>query len=82
MTRDRYEHVIIPSRHKPMPEIIYGGAGRYAECLQTKFDEEMQQLKQHLKSAASLPAQEDLKQQIAEAQARLRETLKSLDYNL
>ncbi len=62
--------------------IIEGGAERYAECLQTKFDEEMKQLKQHLKSAASLPAQEDLNQQIAEAQARHRETLKSLDYNL
>ncbi len=42
----------------------------------------MKQLKQHLKSAASIPAQEDLKRQIAETEARHRETLKSLDYNL
>ncbi|QDU46975.1 hypothetical protein Mal52_55030 [Symmachiella dynata] len=65
-----------------MPGIINGGAGRYADSLQTEFDEKMQQLEQQLQSAASLPAQEDLKRQIAETEARHRETLKSLCYNL
>ncbi len=65
-----------------MPGIIEGGDARYAESLQTEFDAEMKQLEQYLQSAVSLPAQEDLKRQIGEAQARHRETLKSLCYNL